>query len=73
MISGRGLESMPFVNFIIGDTLFLGGCGRFFEGSPEQMNKSLNETLGGLPDDTVRLLYPVLVCAYLQCGNRGDP
>ena len=40
----------------LGDTLFLGGCGRFFEGSPDQMNKSLNEILGGLPDDTVRLI-----------------
>ena len=36
-----------------GDTLFLGGCGRFFEGTPEQMNAALNKTLGNLPDDTV--------------------
>ena len=42
-----------------GDTLFLGGCGRFFEGSPDQMNKSLNEILGGLPDDT-----------YVYCGHE---
>lgn len=28
------------------------GCGRFFEGTPEQMHKALNETLAQLPDDT---------------------
>jgi len=39
-----------------GDTLFIGGCGRFFEGSPEQMHKALNETLAALPDDTK--VYP---------------
>ncbi|KAF2665259.1 Metallo-hydrolase/oxidoreductase [Microthyrium microscopicum] len=35
-----------------GDTLFIGGCGRFFEGTPEEMHKALNQTLAALPDDT---------------------
>ena len=35
-----------------GDTMFIGGCGRFFEGSAEEMHKALNETLVSLPDDT---------------------
>ncbi|KAI9715295.1 MAG: Cytoplasmic glyoxalase II [Chrysothrix sp. TS-e1954] len=35
-----------------GDTLFIGGCGRFFEGTPAEMHKALNETLASLPDDT---------------------
>lgn len=39
-----------------GDTLFIGGCGRFFEGTAEEMHKALNETLAGLPDDTK--VYP---------------
>jgi len=34
-----------------GDTLFSGGCGRLFEGTPAQMLKSLN-TLAALPGDT---------------------
>jgi hydroxyacylglutathione hydrolase len=34
-----------------GDTLFAGGCGRLFEGSPEQMTASLGK-LTALPDDT---------------------
>ena len=36
-----------------GDTLFLGGCGRFFEGDGAQMNEALNVKLGALPDETV--------------------
>ncbi|ORX40147.1 beta-lactamase-like protein [Kockovaella imperatae] len=35
-----------------GDTLFLAGCGRFFEGTPEEMHKALSY-LGQLPSDTV--------------------
>lgn len=34
----------------VGDTLFAMGCGRLFEGSPEQMRRSL-ERLASLPDD----------------------
>jgi hydroxyacylglutathione hydrolase len=34
-----------------GDTLFSGGCGRLFEGTPEQMLASL-DALAALPDDT---------------------
>uniref|UniRef100_A0A0K0EWH0 hydroxyacylglutathione hydrolase n=1 Tax=Strongyloides venezuelensis TaxID=75913 RepID=A0A0K0EWH0_STRVS len=36
-----------------GDTLFISGCGKFFEGSPELMNVALNEKLGSLPNDTL--------------------
>ncbi|KAK3046634.1 Cytoplasmic glyoxalase II [Extremus antarcticus] len=39
-----------------GDTMFIGGCGRFFEGTPQEMDKALNETLAALPDDTK--VYP---------------
>jgi hydroxyacylglutathione hydrolase len=35
-----------------GDTLFVAGCGRLFEGTAEMMNRSLNERLAALPDDT---------------------
>ncbi|KAI1312816.1 Las1-domain-containing protein [Xylaria venustula] len=39
-----------------GDTLFHGGCGRFFEGNAEEMHTALNKTLASLPDDTK--VYP---------------
>lgn len=36
-----------------GDTLFVSGCGRFFEGSAEQMDTALNKILAKLPKETV--------------------
>ncbi|CAG8976898.1 hypothetical protein HYALB_00003509 [Hymenoscyphus albidus] len=39
-----------------GDTLFHGGCGRFFEGTAEEMHIALNKTLAAVPDDTK--VYP---------------
>jgi hydroxyacylglutathione hydrolase len=38
-------------NLFCGDTLFSGGCGRLFEGTPEQMYRSLT-TLAKLPANT---------------------
>lgn len=35
-----------------GDTLFVAGCGRFFEGGGAQMHRALNGVFGALPDDT---------------------
>ncbi|KEY63896.1 hypothetical protein S7711_10175 [Stachybotrys chartarum IBT 7711] len=39
-----------------GDTLFISGCGRFFEGTAEEMHEALNKRLAALPNDTV--VYP---------------
>jgi len=36
-----------------GDTMFIGGCGRFFEGTAEQMHSALIDKLGNLPDETL--------------------
>jgi hydroxyacylglutathione hydrolase len=38
-------------NLFCGDTLFTAGCGRIFEGTPEQMHGSLRKLMA-LPDDT---------------------
>lgn len=35
-----------------GDTLFVAGCGKFFEGSPQEMYNALIEILSALPNDT---------------------
>jgi hydroxyacylglutathione hydrolase len=42
----------------VGDTLFVGGCGRLFEGTPQMMEHSLYSVLGSLPGDSV------LYCAH---------
>lgn len=39
-----------------GDTLFVSGCGKFFEGNAAEMHEALNNRLGALPEDTV--VYP---------------
>ena len=38
-------------NLFCGDTLFTAGCGRLFEGTPEQMQGSLKKLMA-LPDNT---------------------
>ena len=35
-----------------GDTLFIGGCGRFFEGNAEQMLRNMDRLLAEMPDET---------------------
>ena len=47
-----------------GDTLFALGCGRLFEGTPEQMFASLGKLMA-LPDDT--LVY----CAHEYTASNG--
>lgn len=51
-----------------GDTLFIGGCGRFFEGTAQEMDKALNETLAALPDDTK--VY--VCCTQVPLGQIGS-
>lgn len=48
-VTGKS-EEVPAV--FTGDTLFIAGCGKFFEGTPEQMYESLCVTLGSLPRPT---------------------
>ena len=42
-----------------GDTLFIGSCGRFFEGTADQMYKSLGK-LAALPKETVSAPEPLV-------------
>ena len=44
------IDGQPPILFC-GDTLFSGGCGRLFEGTPAQMHQSLSH-LAALPGDT---------------------
>ena len=53
-LPGHTLDHIAFYGHglvLCGDTLFSGGCGRLFEGSPAQMHHSLNK-LKRLPDST---------------------
>ena len=59
----------------VGDTMFAMGCGRLFEGTPEQMHRSLGR-LASLPEDT-RLYcaheYTLSNARFAAHAFPGDP
>lgn len=55
-----------------GDTLFSGGCGRLFEGTPEQMHDSLDR-LSGLPDDTAVCCAHEYTLSNLKFARAVEP
>ncbi len=55
-----------------GDTLFAGGCGRLFEGTPEEMYRSL-EKLRALPDDTRICCAHEYTLANLRFARQVEP
>lgn len=55
-----------------GDTLFGGGCGRLFEGTPEQMVASLSK-LAALPEDTLVYCAHEYTLSNLRFAEAVDP
>ncbi|RRD56870.1 hydroxyacylglutathione hydrolase [Comamonadaceae bacterium OH2545_COT-014] len=55
-----------------GDTLFSGGCGRLFEGTPSQMLASL-DTLAALPPDTQVCAAHEYTLANLRFARAVEP
>ena len=55
-----------------GDTLFSGGCGRLFEGTPAQMLASL-EVLSHLPDNTLVCCTHEYTLSNLKFARAVDP
>ncbi|GAA6130490.1 hydroxyacylglutathione hydrolase [Halopseudomonas sabulinigri] len=55
-----------------GDTLFAGGCGRLFEGTPEQMHASLSK-LAALPAETRVYCAHEYTQANLQFAHAVEP
>ena len=55
-----------------GDTLFAGGCGRLFEGTPAQMISSLGK-LAALPDDTKIFCAHEYTLSNLRFARVVDP
>ena len=55
-----------------GDTLFVAGCGRVFEGTAKSMYASLNDVLGGLPDDTKIYCGHEYTAANLRFAKHVD-
>lgn len=56
-----------------GDTMFAGGCGRLFEGTPEDMYIALVEKLGALPDATRVFCGHEYTESNLVFGAHAEP
>jgi hydroxyacylglutathione hydrolase len=56
-----------------GDTLFVGGCGRFFEGTAKQMEHNMMNVYAALPKQT--LVYPghEYTLSNLRFAHHIDP
>ncbi len=57
---------------LVGDTLFAGGCGRLFEGTPEQMAASLGK-LAALPPATAAYCAHEYTLANLRFASAVEP
>lgn len=56
--------------------MFVAGCGRFFEGTAEQMHTALIEKLGRLPDNTQVFCgheYTVQNLKFARFVDRNNP
>ena len=74
-IPGHTLGHIAYVGSgiaLVGDTLFAGGCGRLFEGSPEQMWKSLSK-LAALPAATRVYCAHEYTVSNLEFAARVEP
>jgi hydroxyacylglutathione hydrolase len=56
----------------VGDTLFAMGCGRLFEGTPEQMYRSL-QRLAGLPENTRLYCAHEYTLANARFAAQAEP
>ncbi|KAJ3301315.1 hypothetical protein HDV03_001036 [Kappamyces sp. JEL0829] len=56
-----------------GDTLFIGGCGRFFEGTPAMMYHSLIKVLAALPPATKVYVAHEYTVANLKFAQQVEP
>lgn len=56
-----------------GDTLFVGGCGKFFEGTAQQMYHALCEVLSSLPPDTRMFCGHEYTVSNLKYAQHVEP
>lgn len=76
-VPGHTLDHIAYVAaetgwLFCGDTLFAGGCGRLFEGTPAQMVASLAK-LSALPDETAVYCAHEYTLSNLKFAREVDP
>jgi hydroxyacylglutathione hydrolase len=75
-VPGHTLGAVAYVvdgAVFTGDTLFVAGCGRLFEGTPEQMHTSLSGKLGKLPGATAVYCGHEYTLANLRFALTVEP
>ena len=65
-------QTMPAPVLFCGDTLFSGGCGRLFEGTPAQMQASL-DALAALPGNTLVCCAHEYTMSNLRFAQAVEP
>lgn len=53
--------------------MFVSGCGRFFEGEPQEMHEALNVKLAALPDDTVTYVGHEYTASNVAFSSKIEP
>ena len=74
-VPGHTLDHIAYVGscgLFCGDTLFSAGCGRLFEGTPEQMYQSLGQ-LTALADDTKVYCTHEYTLANIKFAQAAEP
>jgi hydroxyacylglutathione hydrolase len=74
-VPGHTLGHIAYVGhgaLFCGDTLFSGGCGRLFEGTPAQMSDSLDR-LAALPGDTAVYCAHEYTLSNLRFAHEVEP
>lgn len=74
-VPGHTLDHIAYVAdglLLCGDTIFAAGCGRLFEGTPQQMYRSLRR-LAALPRDTVVCCAHEYTLANLAFAREVEP
>ena len=74
-IPGHTLDHLAYYNdsmLFCGDTLFSSGCGRLFEGTPQQMHNSLS-LLAALPAATLMYCGHEYTAANLKFAHTVEP
>ncbi len=76
-VPGHTTGAIAFVvegsDVFTGDTLFVAGCGRLFEGTPAQMHASLTEKLGALADEVRVWCGHEYTESNLRFAKHADP
>ena len=57
----------------VGDTIFVGGCGRLFEGTAEQLDRALSDVITALPPDTRLYCAHEYTASNLRFALSVDP